>query len=409
MKILHIFDDYGTPGERAFPGEGSVSSIVYYLAKYAVKMGHEVKILERDHGVLPEKEDIDGIRFVRFRAGKLPAAPYRLIKSPIGFFRLLVDGFRVARKVGRFIAENEFNVIHIHFPFAVSILVTFNKKIREKVVYTAHIGEETKRFNLASGLPLALRFFSPDLYLMRRARKSVILNEPLKSKLALKGIREDSLEVIPNGVEVEDYRVFSEDEINRVKEKYDVTGRTTVMFAGTITPRKGVETLMKAAEIVINQQSRRDVLFLLVGNLSIDKDFAEKTKEYVRNRSLESNVKFTGFVSCEELGVLYAACDIFVLPSFEEGFGLVLTEAMASGKPLIASNVGGIPMQIKDGWNGFLVEPGNDKQLAEKIVHLLDHAAERRVMGSNSRRLAEREFDWKKIAKKYIEIYEEIA
>lgn len=409
MKILHIFDDYGTPGERAFPGEGSVSSIVYYLAKYAAKMGHEVTILERDHRVLPEKEDIDGIRFDRFRVGKLPAAPYKLIKSPIGFFRLLVDGFRVARKIGRFIAENDFNVIHVHFPFAVSILVTFNKKIREKVVYTAHIGEETKRFNLAFGSPLALRFFSPDLYLMRRARKSVILNEPLKRKLALKGIREDSLEVIPNGVEVDDYRGFNEDEIKRVKEKYGVTDGTTVMFAGTITPRKGVETLMKAAEMIIYLQGRRDILFLLVGNLSIDKDFAEKTKKYVRSRSLENNVKFTGFVSYEDLKVLYAACDIFVLPSFEEGFPIVLSEAMASGKPLIGTNVGGIPMQIRNGWNGFLVEPGNEKQLVEKIVHLLDHPAERRVMGNNSRRLAEGEFDWRKISEMYSEIYKEVA
>jgi glycosyltransferase involved in cell wall biosynthesis len=82
---------------------------------------------------------------------------------------------------------------------------------------------------------------------------------------------------------------------------------------------------------------------------------------------------------------------------------------MASGKPLIGSNVGGIPMQIRDGWNGFLVEPGNERQLAEKIKYLIDHSEERERMGKNSRELAEGEFNWSKIAERYLEVYREVA
>ncbi|MEM1903069.1 MAG: glycosyltransferase family 4 protein [Pyrobaculum sp.] len=76
---------------------------------------------------------------------------------------------------------------------------------------------------------------------------------------------------------------------------------------------------------------------------------------------------------------LYAALDFFVLPSLEEGFGMVITEAMASGKPIIGSKVGGIPMQVVEGWNGFLVEPGDYRQLAEKILYLADNDEVRRV------------------------------
>ena len=123
-----------------------------------------------------------------------------------------------------------------------------------------------------------------------------------------------------------------------------------------------------------------------------------------KNKNL--NVRFTGFIPYEDLKALYSACDIFVLPSFEEGFGIVLTEALASGKPLIGTKVGGIPMQRRDGWNGFLVEPGNEKQLAEKIKYLMDHPEEREIMGRNSRKLAEEEFDWKKITERYLEVYE---
>ena len=408
MRILHIFDDYGTPGERALPGEGSVSSIVYYLAKYAVVKGHDVTILERDHGTLPETEIIDGIKFVRIKAGNLSAPPYRLIQSPTGLLKLLSDGYSVARKLQKFVKENNFDAIHVHFPFASSILITLNKELREKIVYTAHIGEETKRFNLSSKLPLALKIFSPDLYLMKRVKKNVVLNEPLKLKLVSKGFTEERLKVIPNGVAVDEYGGFSDEEIGGIKEKYGMTGKTTVLFVGTITPRKGVETLIKAAELLVNSYGQRDVLFLLVGNLSLDKEFGEKEKEYVKSHNLDIYIKFTGFVSREDLKVLYIACDFLILLSFEEGFAVALTEAMSSGKPLIGTNVGGIPMQVKDGWNGFLVEPNNEQQIADKMKYLVDHPVERERMGRNSRILAEEKFDWSKIIKSYLQVYEEM-
>jgi glycosyltransferase involved in cell wall biosynthesis len=151
----------------------------------------------------------------------------------------------------------------------------------------------------------------------------------------------------------------------------------------------------------------KDVLFLIAGNLNLDKEYAQKVMEYAKSKGV--NAKFTGFVPYEDLKALYSACDIFVLPSLEEGHGVVLTEAMASGKPLIGSNVGGIPMQIKDGWNGFSVEPGNEKALVEKIQYLVVNEEERARMGKNSKKLAKEEFDWSKIAERYLEVYEEIV
>ena len=146
------------------------------------------------------------------------------------------------------------------------------------------------------------------------------------------------------------------------------------------------------------------VKFILTGGTDFDIQYFRKLKEYVNLNNL--SVEFKGVVPYNDLKALYSACDIFVLPSFEEGDPMSLKEALASGKPLIASNVGGIPMQIKDEWNGFLVEPGNERQLAEKIMLLLDHREEIRKMGRNSRKLAEDEFDWNKVVKRYLKIYE---
>ncbi len=79
---------------------------------------------------------------------------------------------------------------------------------------------------------------------------------------------------------------------------------------------------------------------------------------------------------------------------------------MASGKPVIGTKVGGIPTQVRDRWNGFLIQSRSEKELAEKIKYLIDDPQERERMGVNGRQLAEEEFDWKKITAKVLRVYQ---
>ena len=404
MKIIHVYDGH----ERVFPGEGSVPSVVYYLAKYTAKKGHDVTVLERRWVGTDYEEEIDGIRFVRFDLNicsnvSNKEVVYDLVRKPSGVLRFVLDRTVFALKANEYLKQNDFDVVHVHLPFAANILINVNRKLREKMVYTAHIGEEKKRFALDSSAPLVLKLFSPDLYLMKRIKRSVVLNEPLKEKLINKGIEEEKLEVIPNGIDVDEFNL-SKEEVERVKRKYGIDDdKVVVMFSGSITPRKGVIHLVKAVETIKDGK----ILLLIVGNPNVDREYAKMVMDYVKKKNI--NAKFTGFVPYEDLKALYFACDIFVLPSFEEGDPIALKEALASGKPLIGSNVGGIPMQIRDGWNGFLVEPGNEKQLAEKIKYLIDNEEERERMGKNSRKLSEEEFDWSKIAGRYTRVYANIA
>jgi len=408
MKIIHIYDGH----ERVFPGEGSVPSIVYFLAKYSAKEGHDVTVLERRWKKLDYNEQINGVKFARFDLNICSnISNEEIIAKEIsklsGFSRLIVDRTLFMFRSNEYLKKTDFDAIHVHLPFAASLLVTINRKIREKIVYTAHVGEERKRFALDPSAPLMLKLFSPDLYLMKRIKKNIVLNNDLKSKLISKGIKEDRLEVIPNGIEVREFGCFNDDELKSIREKYGLVDKFVVMYAGTITPRKGIETLVKAGEAVLNQGDK-NVVFLLCGNLNIDKDFRVRIMDFVKKKSLDKNIVFMGFIPYKDLKVLYSACNIFVLPSFEEGDPIALKEALASGKPLIASKVGGIPIQIKDGWNGFLVKPGDERQLAEKIKDLINNSEERERMGRNSSKLAE-DFDWKKIAERYLEIYEEVV
>ena len=404
MRIIHVYDGH----ERVFPGEGSVPTVVYYIAKYTAKKGYDVTVLERKWVGTDYEEGIDGIKFVRFDLNicsnvSNKEVVYDLVRKPSGVLRFVLDRTVFALKANKYLKQNDFDVIHVHLPFAANILINVNRRLREKMVYTAHIGEEKKRFALDSSAPSVLKLFSPDLYLMKRIKKSVVLNEPLKEKLINKGIEEEKLEVVPNGIDVDEFNL-SKEEVERVKRKYELNDdKVVVMFSGSITPRKGVIHLVKAVEMIDDDK----ILLLIVGSPNVDREYAKMVVDYVKKKNI--NAKFTGFVPYEDLKALYSACDIFVLPSFEEGHGIVLTEALASGKPLIGSNVGGIPMQIRDGWNGFLVEPGNERQLVEKIKYLIENEEERKIMGKNSRRLAEEVFDWKKIAENYLKVYKEVA
>ncbi|MEM1927053.1 MAG: glycosyltransferase family 4 protein, partial [Pyrobaculum sp.] len=336
----------------------------------------DVTVLERRWvGTEKEEKTPDGVTFIRFDlkissnvSNKEIVA--REIKRPTGFLKLVIDRTVFAVKALRY-GLNNYDIIHVHLPFAANVLIHTKKNLRKKMVYTAHIGEEKKRFGLSRNAPLFLRIFSPDLHLMKRVAKTVVLDEAVRDILLKRGFPPERLRVIPPGVEVEEYNVDRR-RVEEVRKKYGLSG-VVVMCACTVTPRKGVEYLVRAAELI----GRKDVLFLIVGNTEIDREYYSRLLQYVKERRL--NVYFTGFVPYEDLRALYAASDIFVLPSLEEGFPVAVMEALASGKPIIGSKVGGIPMQVVEGWNGFLVEPGDYRQLAEKILYLADNDKVRRV------------------------------
>ncbi|MBT9150330.1 MAG: Spore coat protein SA [candidate division WS2 bacterium] len=410
IKAVHIYDE----SDRVFPGGGSVSYIVYNIAKYTAARGCDVTILERRWKGLDYREVIEGIKFERIdlhfcSAISRKEQPRKLIKSPVGLLRFILDRTEFAFKVLRYLKKNNFDVVLVYFPFAAIILVTLNRKLRKKMIYREMIGAIKSRLKLdpAKNIPLLFKFFSPDLYLMKRVRKVVMLTESVQSELVSTGkIKREKLMVISLGVDTSE---FTPDiDVGNIREKYKLNDKTIVLFASDIIPRKGVEHLVRAANIVVNQLNYKDVLFLLKGKFS-EKEYLKIIHKLIEQYKLKESLKvILGYVPWEDVKKLYVASDVYVLPSLEDSIPTSLLEPLSCGKPLVGTSIGGIIPIIKDGWNGFLVEPGNEKQLAEKIRYLIDNEEERIRMGRNSRKLAEEEFDWSKIAEKYLEVYEEV-
>ena len=168
--------------------------------------------------------------------------------------------------------------------------------------------------------------------------------------------------VIPNAV---DHRRFSpEADGSGVRERWKIPpGVPVVLLVGRIVPHKGVEHFIEAARFV------PDARFLIAGEGSL----LDPMKRFAAGMGVSDRVSFLGRVSDEELPQVYAACDVFVLPSVSrlEAFGIVALEAMATAKPVIVADIPGVREIIEDGREGLLSDPVNPRDLAEKIRRLL--------------------------------------
>jgi len=151
---------------------------------------------------------------------------------------------------------------------------------------------------------------------------------------------------------------------------------------------------------IINQRNPH-VKLMLVGT---GKDRA-KLKKLVNELELEKHVEFVGKVLNEEIPEYMTASDIFVLPSLSESFSITNLEAMASGLPVVVSKVGGLPEIINDGVNGFLVEPGNAKQISEKVLLLLgDHELRETISNNNKENI--KKYSWETVVDRLEKVYQ---
>lgn len=156
-----------------------------------------------------------------------------------------------------------------------------------------------------------------------------------------------------------------------------------LLFVGNICKRKGVYDLIEAVKCLQHRQIKV--------NIYGDGD-VEDLKKAIRKSNLEHIVSIRGWVPYACIGNIYNGMDIFVLPSYMEGLPMSILEAMGKGIPVISTNIGGIPEIVLQGQNGFIVEPGDIKGLAERLELLICNEKLRLSMGKKSREIVEEKF-----------------
>lgn len=225
--------------------------------------------------------------------------------------------------------------------------------------------------------------------------KVIAVSKGMKEDIiSVYGIPGDRIEVIYNGIDLEEYKPSASDEARRkygVKDKY-------ILFVGRVTRQKGITHLVDAAQYLPG-----DVQVVLCAGAPDTKEIQEEMEAKVKHRP---NILWINeMVSRKDVIELYSNAMVFVCPSIYEPFGIINLEAMACHTPVVASAVGGILEVVVDGETGLLVEPGKPKELAAAITRLLGDPALRRRMGDAGRKRVEEKFSWDTIAAQTKELY----
>jgi glycosyltransferase involved in cell wall biosynthesis len=195
--------------------------------------------------------------------------------------------------------------------------------------------------------------------------------------------------VVPNAIDAELLRDPGSEEMDRVRERYQLHGRF-VLFAGNVKPHKNLERLIRAFARVRAQDGHEDLRLVLIGE---DVSRYGSLRRTVEEAGVRQDVRFFGFVPHGTLAALYRLAAAFAFPSLYEGFGLPPLEAMACGTPVLTSSVSSLPEVVGDG--ALLVDPYSEEAIARGLSRLLDDDDLRRELVERGRRRAAA-FSWER-------------
>lgn len=205
------------------------------------------------------------------------------------------------------------------------------------------------------------------------------------------------IDIIYNGVNVPKCN-FSQSEVLEYKKELSLPDKPIILFVGRIDdPRKGLPLLFNAFRQVLLS---RDAALLIVG-----KGNRSKLNTMACELGILSDVHFAGYVDDVHLRMIYQLCDVYVIPSRLEGFGLTILEAMSAGKPIVATNVGAIPELIKNMENGILVESNDAQGLANTILQFISNTSYSNAVGETNKKVLDNRFTWIDNAKQVINLF----
>jgi glycosyltransferase involved in cell wall biosynthesis len=213
------------------------------------------------------------------------------------------------------------------------------------------------------------------------------------------GIDERKVRIVPNGVDTEKFKPTLD--TTSAKRQFGLGDEPCVLFVGSLIPRKGLPFLIEAAKKMVKE--RADTKFLIVGDGPLKQQLDSALKE----ANLGGNFLFLNNVKEEALPTLYNCADVFVLPSIQEGQGIVLLEAQACGVPVAAFDIGGVNEAVRNKETGLLVERGSIDGLAEALLKLIGDTELNQKMGLAGRRFVSENFTWNLCAERMLNVYRE--
>ncbi|SKA76588.1 Glycosyltransferase involved in cell wall bisynthesis [Caloramator quimbayensis] len=212
-------------------------------------------------------------------------------------------------------------------------------------------------------------------------------------------VAEDKIRIIPIGIEIEKYRKkYSENEMIKVRKKYNIPNEY-ILYLGTLEPRKNIETIIDS--YALYKKNGGNLKLVIAGKKGWMYDsILNRVKQY----SLGDEVIFTGYVDEDDKACIYKMSSLFLFPSFYEGFGIPVIEAMAAGTPVITSNTSSLPEAAGDA--AIFVNPKDINAIADSMLKIANNDYYKKELIIKGLKQSEK-FSWEKSAEKLINIYNE--
>jgi glycosyltransferase involved in cell wall biosynthesis len=352
------------------------------------KHGHNVYVISSKVRNAKAYEEFEGVKVFRKKPlFYMPSLPYAATF--------------VTSDIFRYIKSFNIDVLHVH---TIHYFSSLSAAIVSKMInfpYILSILGMTTTF-AQEFVDLIFKIYESTIskFVIAQASLIVAIAKQLVSRALHLGASPTKIRVIPHGI---DPNIYSPNNLgSNIRARFGIEEDDKVIgFVGRLVPLKGIKYLLEALKIINKKMDK--VKVLIVGDGPQRREL-----EILINKNLKRNVIFTGFISKEDLPNIYPALDIFTLPSLTEGLSNTLLEAMACGKPVITTSVGGNSELVDNGKNGYLIQPKSSKELAERIVDLLHDPNKRIQMGRRGRDTILRRYTWEKIIPIYEDAYEQI-
>jgi glycosyltransferase involved in cell wall biosynthesis len=291
--------------------------------------------------------------------------------------------------LGKLIQKREIKIIHIHgasfgsFYRKYLIFLTGKYCFNKKVIYHLHAAEFHTFYENSNFIGKKL-----IAHLINQSDSIIVLSQSWKEFITSK-FTPQKVSILNNPIEIPEVKA----------ETPEFRGnKMNFLFLGRIGDRKGLFDLMDV--IAANAAYYREkASFVIGGDGEVD-----KLKSYIGAHGLQDIVAYAGWVDGDLKRKLLNQCDVLLLPSYNEGLPIAILEAMSYGKPIIASNVGGIPEVVRNGQNGYTIDPGDKDALNDRMKRLIEDQAQAKAMGLESARIIG-SHDIKKVLKDMQSVY----
>ena len=383
-----------------WPLTGGTGAYVYYMSNELIKNRYRIYVVTGSDQAL----DVEVNKQLEAFFLKIPKTP--VVKS----FMLAAASYR---KLNSQRGNINVDITHANLPLTPNFAVPPN--FGKTLVCTVHStwkgeaqairSEPYSRLNANEKFMVSFNWFLRifEEKMLERADKIIAVSHFTKRELLdYYKMPDDKITVIHNGVDTRKFQP-AKDKRKAKQELGFNPDDLAIVSVGRLYARKGLFTFIESVPAVVKRF--KNVKFIISGKGQSDE--MRKLVAYAEKIGVKNSLVFTGYYPDAKLPKLYQAADVFAFSTFYEHHPFAVLEALSTGLPVVTTRVGGIPETIENGRNGFLVEPLNPAQFADKILYFLEHPAEASEMGVLARKTVLERFDWRIVVKDVLKVYDE--